>query len=64
MDGTDTFPVITDPARVQFGPRDDDTMPVTWAERLLRWLHDERPQVFMDGMHHVMGIERTRGRGR
>lgn len=34
------------PADIAFGPRDDDKMPRTWAERGLTWLHKERPQVF------------------
>ena len=44
--------------RVKFGKRDDDTMPSTWAERGLTWLHDNRPAVFMDMMYAVYGIEK------
>lgn len=46
------------PARVKFGAREDDTMPVTWAERGLKWLHDNRPAVFMDMMFAVVGVEK------
>lgn len=46
------------PPRVKFGPRPDDDMPLSWAERMLTWLKSERPNVFMDGMFAVMGAER------
>ena len=50
-------------SRVQFGPRDDDSMPLSWAEKGLTWLKAERPQVFADMMTRaVFGIERQRGR--
>ena len=48
------------PARVSFGPREDDDMPLSWAERLLTWLKAERPAVFADGMLAVLDIERRR----
>jgi hypothetical protein len=51
------------PQRVQFGTRDDDSMPLSWAEKVLTWLKDERPQVFADAMTSaVFGIEKKRGR--
>lgn len=30
---TDTLASPTTPPRVQFGPRDDDSIPASWAER-------------------------------
>lgn len=49
------------PQRVQFGTRDDDSMPLSWAEKVLTWLKDERPQVFADAMTSaVFGIDRKR----
>jgi hypothetical protein len=60
---TDDYLASTDaPPRVKFGPRPDDDMPVTWAERLLTWLKSERPNVFADGMLVVFDVERKRGR--
>jgi len=53
-----------EPARIQFGSREDDTMPAPWAERLIRWLHDERPAVFMDGMWQVFGLDQPEKRRR
>jgi len=59
---TDTWEQVTE-QRVQFGARDDDSMPATWAARGLTWLKANRPQVFADMMSEgVFGIEkRTRG---
>jgi len=58
LNGTDTAP------RVQFGARDDDSMPLSWAEKGLTWLKTERPMVFADMMTRaVFGIEKQRGRG-
>jgi hypothetical protein len=55
--GIDTMP------RVQFGTRDDDSMPLSWAEKGLTWLKAERPMVFADMMTRaVFGIEKQRGR--
>lgn len=55
--GTDTAP------RVQFGARDDDSMPLSWAEKGLTWLKAERPMVFADMMTRaVFGIEKQRGK--
>ena len=52
------------PSRVQFGARDEDSMPLSWAEKVLTWLKAERPQVFADAMTRaVFGIEVKRGRG-
>jgi len=57
LNGTDTAP------RVQFGARDDDSMPLSWAEKGLTWLKAERPMVFADMMTRaVFGIEKQRGR--
>lgn len=51
--GIDTMP------RVQFGARDDDSMPLSWAEKGLTWLKAERPQVFADMMTSaVFGIDK------
>jgi hypothetical protein len=51
--------------RVNFGTRDDDTMPLTWASKALTWLKANRPLVFADMMTEgVFGIEKTRGRNR
>ena len=47
----------TVPARIMFGARDDDTMPSTWAERGLKWLHDNRPAVFADMMLAIVGVD-------
>jgi hypothetical protein len=52
------------PVRVKFGPRDDDDMPVSWAEKGLTWLKNDRPQVFADMMMAILDIERTTGRKR
>jgi len=46
--------------RVKFGARPDDTMPLSWAERLLTWLRTSHPNVFADGMFSVLDIERKR----
>jgi hypothetical protein len=33
------------PARVRFGTRADDTMPVSWADRMMmKWRHDHPAQ--------------------
>lgn len=48
--------------RVSFGPRPDDVMPITWANRGLTWLKANRPGVFADMMLAVVGVERGRGR--
>jgi len=61
---TDTWEQVTE-QRVQFGNRDDDSMPVTWAARGLTWLKANRPQVFADMMSEgVFGIEKTRRGGK
>lgn len=49
--------------RLSFGARDDDDMPLTWAERGLTWLHDNRENVFADMMLAIVGVEPSR-RGR
>jgi hypothetical protein len=46
--------------RVSFGPRDDDSMPFSWAERGLTWLRADRPQVFADMMLAILAIDRKR----
>ena len=43
--------------RVRFGPRPDDTMPLSWGEDLLKWLKTHKPLVFAEGMLSVMGID-------
>ena len=43
--------------RVKFGRLDDNTMPVTWAERGLTWLHANRPAVFGDMMLAIVGVD-------
>lgn len=53
---------LLDPPDVPFGPREDDRMPYTWAERGLTWLHQTHPNIFGDMMLHTMGVER-RARG-
>lgn len=50
------------PARISFGPRDDDSMPASWASRGLTWLKENRPSVFADMMLAIVGVERSRGR--
>jgi len=60
----DDFSTEKAPARVQFGARDDDSMPLSWAERGLTWLKAERPMVFADMMLALLGIDkRKRGSG-
>lgn len=55
---------LPEPVRVQFGAREDDSMPLSWAEKVLTWLKNERPQVFAAAMTEaVFGIEAKRGRG-
>jgi hypothetical protein len=44
-------------ARARFGARDDDTMPLSWADRGLTWLHDTHPEIFAAMMCHVTGLE-------
>ncbi len=51
-----------EPPRVKFGPRDDDTMPHSWAERGLTWLKENRQPVFADMMLAVLEVNRTRAR--
>lgn len=47
---------------VKFGPRDDDELPLSWAESLLRILKDEHPAVFGEAMLKSKGIaKKTRG---
>jgi hypothetical protein len=46
--------------RVSFGPRDDDSMPVSWAERGLTWLRADRPSVFADMMLAILAIDKKR----
>ena len=48
---------VTQSARARFGTRDDDTMPLSWADRGLTWLHDTHPEVFAAMMCHVTGLE-------
>jgi len=44
-------------ARARFGIRDDDTMPLSWADRGLTWLYDTHPEIFAAMMCHVTGLE-------
>ena len=48
------------PIYVSFGPRDDDEMPLTWAERGLTWLKENRPAVFADMMLAIVSVSRNR----
>jgi hypothetical protein len=41
---------------VSFGPRDDDKMPRSWADRGLTWLKAERPQVFAQMMLAIVAV--------
>ena len=54
----------TAPVYVSFGPRDDDEMPLIWAERGLTWLKENRPAVFADMMLAVLNVARSKGRPR
>jgi hypothetical protein len=54
---------------VSFGPRDDDKMPRSWADRGLTWLKAERPQVFAQMMLAIVAVNANvtgngSGRGR
>jgi hypothetical protein len=46
--------------RVSFGTRDDDTMPLTWCERGLTFVHENYPQVFAAMMLHIVDVSRKR----
>jgi hypothetical protein len=46
--------------RVSFGPRDDDSMPLSWAERGLTWLRETRPNVFRDLILVALELDRKR----
>ena len=46
--------------RVNFADGDDNSIPLLWAERGIRWLRASRPEVFRDMMMHVLGVEKTR----
>ena len=52
------------PMDVDFGTRDDDKMPHSWACRGLTWLHSERGNVFADMMLHVVGVEKKQRGGK
>ena len=59
---TDFMDPMTEP-RVNFGTRDDDSMPVSWASRGLTWLKIHRPKEFAAMMiEGVFGVEKTDGR--
>lgn len=49
-----------EPPRVKFGARDDDSMPASWAERGLTWLHDTKPAVFAEMMLAIVGVQKGR----
>lgn len=42
--------------------RPDDTIPLSWAEQGMCFLHEHYPEIFGRMILHVMGIEKTRGR--
>jgi hypothetical protein len=49
---------------ISFGPGPTEEIPADWAEKGLTWLKASRPQVWMDMLQFVMGIEKKpRGRG-
>jgi hypothetical protein len=48
--------------RVSFGTRDDDTMPLTWCERGLTFVHENYPQVFAAMMLHIVDVQKKRQR--
>lgn len=45
---------MTDTQRVKFGPRDDDTIPVTWAEQMLARLYDVHRSQFGTILKYVV----------
>lgn len=57
-------PQLPDAARVKFGPRPDDDMPASWAERGLTWLKQNRPGVFADMMLAIVDVDRARRNSR
>jgi hypothetical protein len=63
MEYTDTTTEKREPD-VPFGKRDNEKMPLSWAEKGLTWLKNDRPQVFADMMMAILDIERTTGRKR
>lgn len=63
MDMNENTPVARSEAqepRVPFGDGPSNTIPLSWAEDVLRWLYAERKQVFGDAMLARLGIEKTR----
>lgn len=57
-------PTGTESPRVSFGPRPDDTMPLSWAEKMLTALKEKRPKQFGDLLRDavIMGSENGHGR--
>jgi hypothetical protein len=53
------FRTAFEPVRIAFGARDDDTMPLSWAERGLVWLRANRESAFRDMMLAILDIEKT-----
>jgi len=56
--------VTSVPVRVQFGDREDDSVPLAWAEDMLRWLRVERPAAFQDALLHAAGVPKIAPRRR
>ena len=51
------------PPDVRFSSTDPaKTISLPWAQELVTWLYEHRPNVFADGMMHVWGIEQTKRR--
>jgi hypothetical protein len=60
---TPEAPRAPEEARVKFGPRADDSMPLSWASECLTWLFENNRPVFGRMMLARLGIE-TSARGR
>jgi len=52
--GLDRLDTRTDPPRVKFGPRPDDDIPFSWAERGLCYLHEKHNDTFSKMIRYVM----------
>src|SRR6516162_369956 len=57
------FRTTFEPVRIAFGARDDDTMPLSWAEGVLVWLRANRESAFRDMMLAILDIEKTGRKG-
>lgn len=53
----------TQSPRVSFGPRPDDSMPLSWAEKMLTALKEKKPKQFGDLLRDavIMGSENGHG---